>query len=135
MTEEDLSVEEQEELQKYLANIPQKEEKLGVFSFFNKVLKGKDTSKSSYLDKDELHSIRTYQSAALYADEMNLKDVGTYLKKEAEIVLSTSLGKEGFLIKQIVTQKKEITAKTVSEKKKKWLSKKEEGEKIGRAHV
>ena len=129
MTEEsELSVEEAEELQKYLANVPQKEEKLGVFSFFNKVLRGKDTSKSSYVDKDELFSVRTYQSAALYADEMNLKLVGGFLKKEAEIILATSLGKDGFLIKQIVTQKKEITAKTVSEKKKKWLQKKTEGE-------
>ena len=128
MTEEELSPEEQEELQKYLANIPQKEEKLGVFSFFNKVLKGKDTSKSSYLSQEELFSIRTYQSAALYADTMNLKDVGKYLKAEAEITLSTSLGKDGFLIKSIITQKKEIMAKAVSEKKKKWLSKKTEGE-------
>ena len=48
MTEEDLTPEEQEELQKYLANIPQKEEKLGVFSFFNRVLKGKDTSKATH---------------------------------------------------------------------------------------
>lgn len=129
MTEEELSTEETEELQKYLANIPQKEEKLGVFSFFNRVLKGKDTSKSSYLSQEELFSIRTYQSAGLYADTMNLKDVSKYLRAEAEIVAATSLGKDGFLIKQIVTQKKEIVAKTVSEKKKKWLSsKKTEGE-------
>ena len=129
MTEEEPTPEEIEELQRFLANVPQKEEKLGVFSFFNKVLKGKDTSKSSYLDKDELFSIRTYQSASLYAEEMNLKLVGKYLRAEAEIVLATSLGKDGFLIKQIVTQKREITAKAVSEKKKKWLSsKKTEGE-------
>ena len=128
MTEEDLSVEEQEELQKYLANIPQKEEKLGVFSFFNRVLKSKDTSKSSYLSQEELFSVRTYQSAGLYADTMNLKDVGKYLRSEAEIVLATSLGKDGFLIKSIITQKKEIMAKAVSEKKKKWLSRKTEGE-------
>ncbi len=128
MTEEDLSPEEQAELQKYLSNIPQKEEKLGVFSFFDKVFKAKDTSKGSYLDKDELYSIRTYQSAALYAEEMNLKLVGNYLKKEAEIIAATSLGKDGFLIKSIITQKREITAKAVSEKKKKWLAKKTEGD-------
>ena len=128
MTEEDLSVEEQEELQKYLANIPQKEEKLGVFSFFNRVLKGKDTKKSSYLDKDELFSVRVYNSTSLYANQMNLKMVADYLKEEGEIIAATSLGKDGFLIKSIITQKKEIMAKAVSEKKKKWLSKKEEGE-------
>lgn len=129
MTEEELSVEDQEELQKYLSNIPQKEEKLGVFSFFNKVFKAKDTSKGSYLGQDELYSIRVYQSASLYAKEMNLKIVADYLRAEAEIVLATALSKDGFLVKQIVTQKKEITAKAVSEKKKKWLSsKKEEGE-------
>jgi len=130
MSDEDteLSPEEAEELQKFLSNVPQKEEKLGVFSFFNKILKAKDTKKGSYLSQDELFSLRTYNSAALYADEMNLKLVADYLKNEGEIIAATSLGKDGFLIKQIVTQKREFTTKTPTEKKKKWLQKKQEGE-------
>lgn len=126
--EEELSPEEMEELNKYLSNIPQKDEKTGIFHFFNKILKLGDTSKGSYLNQDELHSVRTYQSAALYANEMNLNLVADYLKKEGEVILATSLGKDGFLIKQVVTQKKELTAKSTSEKKKKWLQKKEGGE-------
>jgi len=128
MTEEELNSDEIEELQRYLSSVPQKEEKTGIFNFFNKILKIKDTSKGSYLGQDELYSVRIYQSSALYANEMNLNIVGNYLKAEGEIILGSSLSKDGFLIKQIVTQKKELTTKAVSEKKKKWLQKKEGSE-------
>ena len=51
MSNEDseLSTEEAEELQRYLSQVPQKEEKTGIFNFFNKVFKAKDTKKGSYL--------------------------------------------------------------------------------------
>jgi hypothetical protein len=126
--EEELTPEEMEELNKYLSNVPMREEKTGILHFFNKILKLKDTSKGSYLNENELFAIRTYKSAALYANQMNLKLIGDYLDKEAEIIAATSLGKDGFLIKQVVTQKKELTAKTASEKKKKWLQSKKEEE-------
>ena len=124
MAEEELTTAEMEELQKVLSNVPQKQEKAGVFSFFLKVFKAKDTSKGAFINEDELHSVRTYQSAALYAEEMGLTNVQKFLRAEGEIILGTSLSKEGFLIRQIVTQKREMTAKTVTEKKKKkWLGK------------
>jgi hypothetical protein len=125
---EELTPDEIEELNKYLSTVPKKEEKAGIFSFFQRVFKAKDTSKAGFVDEQELFSARTYQSAALYADEMNLKEVGKYLRNEGEIVLATSLSKTGFLIKAIITQKRELTAKTAAEKKKRWLGKKEETE-------
>ena len=116
-----LTPEETEELSKLLTNVPQKDEKHGVFIFFDKVLKTLDTKKAAYLKQDELQSVRAYNSAALYAEEMGLNKVKDYINKEAEIILATSLSKDGFLIKSVITQKKEMTAKAVTEKKKKWL--------------
>jgi hypothetical protein len=129
MAEEDeLSPDEIQELSRYMDKFPKPEEKHGIFSFFHKILETSDTSKAGNVD-EELNSVRIMQSTALYAKEMNLDLIKDYLNKEAEILLATSLSKKGFLVKALITTKKEMKAYMPSEKKKKsgWFSKKEEG--------
>jgi len=129
MADDDLTPQELEQLKDMLGiSYPKGEEKVGIFHFFNEVLKTGDTSKVSNLDdKTELPSVRLLQSTALYSEEMGLTLVADYLRKEAEIVLATADSKKGFLIQQIVTQKKELKTKSGDTRGKKgWFKKKEE---------
>ncbi len=121
-----LTPEEQQDIREALgSNYPTQEEKPGVFAFFNKILKTDNTSKVGNLGMEELGSIRIYQSASLYAEEMELDLVSDYLKREAEIVLGTSLSKDGFLITQAVTQKREIQTRIGQKGKRSgWFEKK-----------
>jgi len=127
---EDLTPEEIEELKMYMASlgssVPRPEEKVGIFQFFNQVLKTKDTSKVSNLDKTELYPVRKLQNAALYIKERKMNLISNYLNQRAEIILATADSKEGFLIKQIITQKKELSTKVPKEGKKKWLKERKE---------
>lgn len=106
-------------------NYPKPEEKHGIFQFLAEVFRTKDSSKGANIDAEELFSVRTKQSGANYFGIMNANLIEQYLKDEAEIVLATSDSKDGFLIKQAITQKKDV--KVGSEKKKKtgFIKKKE----------
>ena len=126
--EEEITPEEVEALKSLGLGYPQEEEKLGLFNFFNKILKSLDTSKTGNVDDTELMSIRNNQKLAAYADVFNLKKVSEYIKQLAEIDLATSLSKKGFLIEKAVTIKKEMTAKVgKGGGQSKWFQKKTQG--------
>lgn len=101
---------------------PVPREKEGPWAFFIKLLKLKDSTKTAYLDDEELRVVRLLRGVSNYAEAWNLPVVRDYLKEEAEIILATSDSKHGFLIEKAVTQKRQIeTAVETSERKKsKW---------------
>jgi hypothetical protein len=120
MSEEKLTTEEEEELFEALGGgYPKKQESVGIFNFFNKILRAKDTTKGAYLSEEEVRAVRIFQSTALYADKMGLGEVAKYLENEAEIILGSSLSKGGFLIESAISQRRKLEASTKQEKKKK----------------
>lgn len=109
-----------------------------IYKFFREILKLKDIrqiAKVGNLDKEELGKlklpVRNYMDIANYADKENLDKVSSYLNGKAEIILSSSLSKKGFLPTLFVTQikKQQSLSKGGDKKKKGWgWGKKEEEE-------
>ena len=114
---------------------PVPEKKDTVFGFFLKILGMGDTSKSGNLNKEELGmlpaSVRNYQDIAAYNRAEGCDIVARYLDNKAQIVLGTSLSRDGFFLKTAVTQIKteSKTRKWDESKKQSWFSgfKKQEG--------
>jgi len=138
MTEEkELSVEEKEAVFDYLSknqSFPTPEEKYNVHLFLHRVATADDTTKVGNLKEEELgtprHPLRASKEFALISEKIIGNDFfKEYFEKESEILTSTSLSKEGFLIKQATTQTKQVADVT---KKRKlnagWFKKKEENE-------
>ena len=116
-------------------NAPTTEDKQNVHTFLLNVVTTKDTNKVGNLrdDKDmnELgepqYTVRGAKEMALISNKiMNNKYFEEYFKIEAENTLATSLSREGFLIKQAVTQTKQVADITKRKKiNKGWFGKKE----------
>lgn len=140
MTEEtqtDAQLDEQQlkELASFLAasgSTPQAEEKYNVHLFLHRVATSDDTTKTGNLDEKELglpkYPVRALKEMALISEDLvqidGLKD---YFLKESEILTSTSLSKNGFLVTQATTTTRQIA--DVTKKKmtsnKGWFKKKE----------
>jgi len=120
-----LTPEEEQELAEALGGtgMPRQPEKEGMFGFFNKIFKTKNTTKVSNLDEQELHAVRSIQSGSIYAKEMGMDLIGQYMDKEAEVLLGTADSKGGFLIQAAITSKRQLESQTkmTGGKKKGWL--------------
>lgn len=129
-TNEELSPEEMEALEQ-LYGYPKEEEKQSIFAFFKKVITMRDSSRTANLTNDEIgtvrNSVRTFQELALYCKEMSLTGVSNYFDSKAQIILGTSLSREGFLDRLAVTQKRETESKVRKPmtQNKGWFKKKE----------
>lgn len=109
-------------------NYPKPEEKFGIFQFLNKVLLAKDSSKVSNLDKEELPAVRRLKQGAAYFEVINSNLIKGWLDKEAEIILSTSDSKSGFLIDAAITNKKDVKLGSKKPKEKTpWFKKNVQG--------
>jgi hypothetical protein len=132
MTEEEFTTEEIDELKNLFGvGSPAKEEKQGIYNFFNKILKSQDTIKVSNMEEEELNSVRVLRNAALYAEVMGLDQVQDYLIKKSGVTTDSALSKKGFLVKMAVTTKKESQLRTKTGEggaKKSWFSKKKDEE-------
>jgi hypothetical protein len=130
MDEDDML--DMEELEEYGLGYPKPKEKAGIWTFFNKILKLKDSTKTGYLDEEELRVVRLLQMTANYANTWELPVVNDYLIKDNEIILASSDSKIGFLIQSAVTQRKQLETRNRSKSKsggvKGWFKKKEEQE-------
>lgn len=111
MSEEITSDEEKELLEQMGLGYPKASEKQGIYQYLKKVLSMKDNSKTAFLKDEELGlvkiPVRTNQEIALVCESCGMKGFATYFRDEAQIVLATSLSRDGFLNKIAVTQKKE----------------------------
>jgi len=109
----DLSDEEREALRQAGLDYPTAEEKQNMFAIFKFIINQKDNTKTSCLTEPEIglarFPVRTNLQIAHYCNKMGMSGVGKFFNDEAQILNATSLGRKGFLINQIVTQKKETT--------------------------
>lgn len=127
MGEEPLSQEDMELLESMGVGVPKPTEKTGLFDFFNKILKRKDTTKVANIDLDELNSVRTLQNGALFATVGDYDEVCDYFRAKGETILATSDSKDGFLIRAAITTKRELATSSKAMKENKgWFKKKEE---------
>lgn len=108
---EDLEEEEAErEHERYDEQTPSYEPKDDLYSLFWKVVKSKDSSKVGNLKKEELGmldlSVRDCQKIALLARTLGHPGFAKFFEEQAEIVLSTSASREGWLPTLFVSQRK-----------------------------
>lgn len=106
------------------------ESKQNLHTFFTKIIKSSDTTKTGNLTQDELGlpklPVRTYKELALFSKDIYQdKNWSEYFTKMSEIQTSTSLSKDAILLKLSVTQKKELADVTPSKSKsnKGWFKK------------
>jgi len=110
------------------------EQKSNIHTFFTKVIQDESTIKTGNLSEDELGipniPVRSLKELELFSKDVYMDDEwADYFKKMAEIQTSTSLSKDGFLLKLSVTSKKELADVTPSKKKNSgWFKKKQSTE-------
>lgn len=111
---------------------PTPTDKMSVHSFLDNVARAKDTTKLGYLKEEEIGMpqlpIRANKELALISEDiMQNNFISDYFKKEAEITTSTSLSRQGFLIKQATVSHRKIEDVTKMPKEKSgWFKKKEQ---------
>jgi hypothetical protein len=121
---EDLSEEEARDLVRRF-----QDDRESTASFFTKVVKSEDTTKTGFVTEEELgmsnHPIRTYKELELFCrDICEDESFADYFKSMAEIQLATSLSNKGFLLRLVGTQRKEIADLTPKRKRNKGMFKK-----------
>lgn len=140
-TDEELTTEEEEVLEQMGYGYPKPEEKQNIYNYFKKVILMRDNTKTANLSNEELGlariPVRTNQEIALLCEALgmgNIKDskgFAGYFHQESQILLGTSLSREGFLDKLAVTQKKEIESRIKKPLiKKGWFAKKSKEEEM-----
>jgi len=86
---------------------PEAEKKDSIYKFFREIINFKDSWKVGNLQKDEMGrlrlSVRSYLDLANYNDKEGQDIVSDYFTKKADIIAATSMGRDGFIVKTIVT--------------------------------
>ena len=118
MSEEpELTEEEMKEMEDVISgSYPKEEEKQNIFTYFKKIIEDKFNVKTANVTDEELGMatipVRTNLQLSLYCKQMGMKGFSDYFLDESQIILGTSLSREGFLNKLAVTQKRESEFKT-----------------------
>jgi len=126
MSSENLTEKEAEEVLRNFA-----ESKANMHSFFTNVVKASDTTRTGNLNQDELGisnlPVRTLKELGVFCREVaNQNEFGKYFDEISEVQTSSSLSKDGFLMKLVVTNKKEMSDMTPPRKENKsWFKKNE----------
>lgn len=123
--------EEEEEIREFYRRLGVEEK--GIDAFFLEIVRTDDTRKVGNLSYEELGlpqlPIRTLFELARDCEKIpSMSSFEKDFKENAEMILATSLSKEGFLIKARITQKKEILGRERKRTKKGLFVKKEETE-------
>ncbi len=97
--------------------------------FLHDVAESKDTTKTGNVTEEELgiapFTVRMLKDVQTYCMMMGLKYHANYFGDKSEIITASSLSKEGFLDKLVISTKQELQAITKSRKENKgWFKKK-----------
>ena len=120
MSEVELTPEEEAYLQQLEIDearglYPKPEEKPHIIGFFKKVIAMRDNTKTANLTKDELGfvrvPVRTNLELSHYCRSMSMYGLSNYFSGSSQITNASSLSREGFLDRMVVTQKKESELK------------------------
>lgn len=105
------------------------QEKSNTHTFFTKVIQNDDTTKTGNMSEEELGNpqitVRGLKELELFSKDIEDSTLWSdYFKNMSEIQTSSSLSKDGFLLRLSVTQKKELADVTQKPKKNKgWFKK------------
>jgi hypothetical protein len=104
----------------YGSNIP--DSKQNVHTFLHNVATAKDTTKLGFLKEEEIGSMpnptRSYKHLALFSgDIMKKEGLRDFFIANSEIITSTSLSRDGFLVDRAVVQKRELKDTTSKPRK------------------
>jgi len=103
-------IEDQQAMQEEMSAFPQPKHKDSIFSFFRHLLRLKDSSKVSNLDKRELgmldFSVRSCQHLASLGRLMSNRAYEEFFTNKGEIIARTSMSKKGWLPELVVSQKR-----------------------------
>lgn len=113
MTEEELTIQEKEELAKILSSAPVPDEKQNTWSLLGDIIKSNDTTKTGFLKDEELgmlrNPVRVYLECSLFSQMiMHNPELAMWFIKSKEIVTSSSLARNGFIDRLIITTQKQI---------------------------
>lgn len=128
MVEETYTAEQVKEYAEEFAR-QQMSEKANVHSFFTKVILHDDTTRIGNVKEEELGepqlTLRGVKELELFCKEIEGNELWSdYFKNLAEIQTSTSLSKEGFLLRLPVTSKQELSdGRKVVKQNKGWFKK------------
>jgi len=111
MDDNDLNMAETEEIRNAMGyGYPEQEEKHNLIAFFREIIRTKFNAKTGNLSEPELGfarlPVRTNMELANYCNLMGMGTLGMAFMDDAQILLSTSLSREGFLAKLAVTTQK-----------------------------
>jgi hypothetical protein len=108
--QQDIQTDQQFGNQDQFGSYPDATPKESIFTFFRHILGIKDSSKVANLDKRELGmldlSVRNSEHLAGLGYMLHNKAYGDFFMRKAEITLSTSMSKKGWLPELVVSQKK-----------------------------
>lgn len=115
LSEEDKKILEELTSGGYGSNIP--DGKHNVHTFLHNVVIAEDTTKLGVLTEDELgkpdNPIRALKFMRRFSNDiMNHKKLGAFFGGQSEDITSTSLSRQGTLVKLAVTQKREMADTT-----------------------
>jgi len=124
---EDMSEQEaQDTIRKFM------EGQQNIHTFLTRVAQEDDTTKVGFLTQEEIGMpvlpVRTYKELSVFADCIaNEPTWKEYFDKMSEVQTSTSLSKDGFLVKAAITTKAELARVTKSKKQNKgWFKSKQD---------
>lgn len=136
MAEEELTESEKAEIKELLgygSNLP--ESKQNVHTFLHNVATAEDTTKLGFLKDEEIGNMsnptRAYKHLANFANDiMNKPGLKEYFLANSEIMTSTSLSRQGFLVDRAVVQKRELKDTTMKPRKENssWFKKKDKNQ-------
>ena len=110
MSEEEAIFEQEETRNAMGYGFPQEEEKHNLIAFFKEIIRNQFNAKTANLQNDELGMakipVRTNMEIASYCNLMDDPAMAGAFMDDAQILLSTSLSREGFLPKLAVTTQK-----------------------------
>ena len=105
---------------------PKAKERESIFKFLSRVMAAErqELSKVSNIKDHEIRAMHELRKGAQYAEVMGLSKVADFFNDEADSYLSLSDSRDGFLLNNAITQRKEVGPKSSGEKggKKPWFS-------------
>lgn len=125
-----------EEILAALGPTPKVDEKQNAHSFLREVVTTEDTTKVGFLTVEELgampQTVRSYKELALIGRKIILSNaIDEYFSSKAEVLLSTSLSREGKLVSMAVLTRREVGDVTKPRKQNRgWFGRKEEEPKL-----
>ena len=107
-SEEDREEKQDDNSYDYHQGYPEQSIKDSIIKFFRDILKLKDSTKVSNINKTDLHNVRLFKDTGAYLEAEGNTELKKYFDVMAENILSTAMSKDGFFLNTAVTQVRKV---------------------------